>query len=498
MPELTGGASGPFALIQPFMGESAQDKIRKALDQQALANAGAVAGDPNAPFSGTFTKPPGAPPAPGAAPAGPPPMGQAPPGPNEPTSTQTPESWGSMLMDLQQQEEAQAGFNSSIGMGLAAFSQPRDREMVSKMFTPTVAPQDPFKMGESLMNMSSMQQGQDRSNQIARMVNGPQGQSIADKMGMSLEALKAGIVADPGMVGKIATVLGTPTETERNAQQVGVAMKAQGAPQEAIDRTVSLIRTGMLPDVARPMAMAEIAWKRDHPNDPLPWTEGDPASFQRYNTTVANREDQRQEALGKRPGVDQKLNNIQQQLDEISKNPALPGLMEKITPTTGSWSIVASNPAERALAQQIDQLSSEKYVEGLSDPNMGNRKTQTEMTYVGKALAGVLNARNLKLPDFQAGLERLKEQVMETHANAYGESGDFTGMNPELNGYLNDSYRKGPLAEGIKNAPQRVPLDDEAKAYWAQGLKAGTPKSTMIHILRRNNYDTSSLQPGMQ
>ena len=71
-------------------------------------------------------------------------------------------------------------------------------------------------------------------------------------------------------------------------------------------------------------------------------------------------------------------------------------------------------------------------------------------------------------------------------------------MNPELNGYLNDSYRKGPLAEGIKNAPQRVPLDDDAKTYWAQGLKAGTPKSTMIHILRRNNYDTSSLQPGMQ
>ena len=505
MPELTGGAQGPFALIQPFMGESAQDKIRHYLDQQAAANAGAVAGDPNAPFSGAYAKPPvgaapgAAPAAPGAAPAGPPPMGQAPPGPNEPTSTQTPESWGSMLMDLQQQNEAQAGFNSSIGMGLAAFSQPRDREMVSKMFTPTVAPQDPFKMGESLMNMSSQQQGQDRSNQIARMVNDPNtGPGIATKMGMDWPTLKAGIVADPGMVGKIATVLGTPTDTMKNANQIAIQMKAAGAPQDAIDRTVSLIQTGMLPEVAKPMAMAEIAWKRDHPNEPLPWTEGDPASFTRYNTTVANREDQRQEALSKRPGVDQKLNNIQQQLDEISNNPALPGLMEKITPTTGSWSIVASNPAERALAQQIDQLSSEKYVEGLSDPNMGNRKTQTEMTYVGKALAGVLNARNLKLPDFQAGLERLKEQVMETHANAYGESGDFTGMNPELNGYLNDSYRKGPLAEGIKNAPQRVPLDDEAKTYWAQGLKAGTPKSTMIHILRRNNYDTSSLQPGMQ
>ena len=121
MAELTGGAGGPFALIQPWLGESAQDKIRHYLDQQAAANAGAVAGDPNAPFSGAYAKPPvggapgAAPGAPGAAPAGPPPMGQAPPGPNEPQSTQTPESWGSMLMDLQQQNEAQAGFNAYGG-----------------------------------------------------------------------------------------------------------------------------------------------------------------------------------------------------------------------------------------------------------------------------------------------------------------------------------------------------------------------------------------------
>ena len=215
------------------MGESAQDKIRHYLDQQAAANAARSLGIPARPSAAPtpsrqwverlarpqlrLARPP----------AGPPPMGQAPPSPNEPTSTQTPESWGSMLMDLQQQNEAQAGFNSSIGMGLAAFSQPRDREMVSKMFNPSRPPQDPFKMGESLMNMSSQQQGQDRSNQIARMVNNPNtGPGIATKMGMDWPTLKAGIVADPGMVGKIATVLGTPTDTMKNANQIAIQMKA--------------------------------------------------------------------------------------------------------------------------------------------------------------------------------------------------------------------------------------------------------------------------------
>ena len=224
-------------------------------------------------------------------------------------------------MDLQQQQEAEAGFNSSLGMGLAALSQPRDREMVSKMFSPGTPTKDPFQMGELLMNMSSQQQGQDRSNQIARMVNDPNtGPGIAQKMGMDWTTLKAGIVADPGMVGKIATALGTPTETERNAQQVAVSMKAQGASQEAIDRTVSLIRTGMLPDAARPMAMAEVAWKRDHPNQTLPWTEGDPASFKRYSDTRRRiAKTQRADALGKRPAADQKLSNIELQLDEIPK-----------------------------------------------------------------------------------------------------------------------------------------------------------------------------------
>jgi hypothetical protein len=269
----------------------------------------------------------------------------------------------------------------------------------------------------------------------------------------------------------------------RNAGQIAIQMKAQGAPQEAIDRTVSLIQTGMLPDVARPMAMAEIAWKRDHGNQPLPWTEGDPASFTRYNATVAAREDQRQEALGKRPGVEGKLNEIETQLDDIEKNPALAGLMEKMTPTTGSWSMIATGPAERALAQQIDQLASEKYVEGLSDPNMGNRKTQQEM-----------NARNIKLPDFIAGLNRLKERVYETHANSYGESGDFTGMDSKYNGYLNDAYREGPLSEGIKNAPKRQPLDEGMLTWYKNGRAQGRSKSDLIHILRNKNYDTKELQ----
>ena len=180
MPELTGGAQGPFALIQPFMGESAQDKIRKYLDQQAAANAGAVAGRSQCAVQRRLRQAAGGRCGPSRAAAD----GRGRSRPQRANLDPDAGKLGLMLMDLQQQNEAQAGFNQRSAWGCRRFAQPRDREMVSKMFNPTVAPQDPFKMGESLMNMSSQQQGQDRANHIARLVNDPQGQSIADQLHM--------------------------------------------------------------------------------------------------------------------------------------------------------------------------------------------------------------------------------------------------------------------------------------------------------------------------
>ena len=252
----------------------------------------------------------------------------------------------------------------------------------------------------------------------------------------------------------------------------------------------------MLPDAARPMAMAEVAWKRDHPNRTLPWTEGDPASFKRYADATAAREDQRAEALTKRPGAEQKLGEHRAAVGRNQqRNPALDGLMKKITPTTGSWSLVASDDAERALAQQIDKLGSEKYVEGLSDPNMGNRKTQQEMVYVGKALSGVLNTRKLQ----QVGFPRRPRAAEGAKSgrrtpNAYGKSGDFTGMDPESSTVTSTT----PIAKARWRRGSRTRLRGRSSTMTRshigrRGLKAGTPKSRMIHILRSHNYNTKGL-----
>lgn len=116
------------------------------------------------------------------------------------------------------------------------------------------------------------------------------------------------------------------------------------------------------------------------------------------------------------------------------------------------------------------------------------------MTYVGQSLGGVLNASNINFSDYKAGLERLKDQLYRTHADIYGQSGNFNGLDPKYAGYVNDAYRPGgPLNEGIEGAPARKPLDDDAKQFWAQN-QGKVPKAAMIEHLRNLNYDTSTLK----
>ena len=119
--------------------------------------------------------PPGSPGAPGAAPGAPaanapPQVSTLPPG-QEPQGTKTPEDMGSIIIDLTRREQAKQGFNQALGMGFAAFAQPRDREMVSKMFNTT--PMDPLKAAQTQMSLGQQQQGQDRVNAILGLANDP-------------------------------------------------------------------------------------------------------------------------------------------------------------------------------------------------------------------------------------------------------------------------------------------------------------------------------------
>ena len=420
-----------------------------------------------------------------------------PPG-QEPNATKSPVSLGHLLMNLQQRNEADQGLNASLGMGFAAFAQPRDRQMVSQMFNqdqPNVN-----QIGMTQMNLAGQQQGQDRMNALGMMLtsNDPkmqaQAQQIANSLNIPLADLKARYLADPQGVGQMIQGFRQPTDQMKNLQQITdyqnqYKARNPGASQSELDSIAKAMTAGFGGPQAEQMIADQRAFAEKFGHDPT-WKDN-PDGYKSYLAQQQSRTD----ALTIRPTSEDKVNDLESKVDSIKNDPALPGLMKRLAPGTGILSLVGYDDAERQLLQKIKQATSDEYVRGLSDPGLGTRKTQQEMTYVGQSLGGVLNASNLSLPDYKAGLGRLQDQLYRTHADIYGQSGDFRGLDPKYAGYVNDVYRPGgALNEGVEGAPARQPLDDEAKQFWQTNVAKGVPKSSLIEHLRNLNYDTTGLK----
>ena len=512
--QMSGGAQGPFALIQPWLsGESAQDKLRDYYNRQAQANAGAVAGDPNAPFSGEFATPPGQP-------AKPLPMGQAPPGPNEPQSTQTPESYGSLLMDLQQQNEAAAGFNKSLAVGLSAFSQPRDREMVSKMFDPAVPPADPFKMGESIMNSMSMQQGQDRSNQIARLVNGPQGPDIASKLNMSVEALRAGLVTDPGLPAKIAQALGTPTDQMRNLTQIdqyisGVQQRDPGKTPAVL----TMIKNAMLAGMAGPAAEAAIGDAVSYKNrtgKDAPWVVNgaiDQGAYKQFQANQAQKESDRGDASKVLADNQNTSEELRSNLEQLRDMPGLKTILadpvkraaasKALNPAVDLPSLVAQNvltndeAAAVATLRKIGGASSETAMRSMA--GTGTRVTQQEVGPLKDAISSTMNLNQDYDTYVHNAINPFVTKIKKTIANAYGATGNLNHMDPEYEPWLHPIYRKGgelfKEGSGAENIPDLQPLTP-GKLAWAKNEVTNYPagKDDALDSLQQEGFDVSKLR----
>jgi hypothetical protein len=410
----------------------------------------------------------------------------------EPNATKTPQSLGHLLMNLQQREEADQGLNQALGMGFAAFSQPRDRQMVSQMFNqdqPNVN-----QIGATQMNLAGQQQGQDRMNALGMMIRGPQGDQIAQSLNISKADLIARYQADPQGVGQMIQGFRAPTDQMKNLQQITdyqnqYKQKNPSASQSELDSIAKAITAGIPGPQAEQMIADQRAFRDKFGHDPT-WKDN-PDGYKSYIAQQGARTD----ALTIRPISEDKVNDLENKIDAIKNDPALPGIMKNLIPGQSILSYVTKTDAERNLLQKIKQATSDEYVRGLSDPGLGTRKTQQEMTYVGQSLGGVLNASNLNIDDYKAGLGRLQDQLYRTHADIYGQSGDFRGLDSKYAGYVNDVYRPGgALNEGVEGAPARQPLDDEAKQFWANNVAKGKSKAALIEHLRNLNYDTTGLK----
>jgi hypothetical protein len=399
--------AGAFDWARYVIGDTdnPEEDLGRWSDAQLIANRAAIGLDASGnPLSAAAAQPAAAGPSSGAQAAAQAQAASILPPNQEPAAIKTPVSLGHLMMNLQQYNEREQGFNQALGQGFAAFAQPRDRQMVSQMFN--VTPANPTKIAATQQALSMNQQGQDRTNALGMMVRGPQGAQIAQRLNISQDELIARFQADPAGVGNMIQSFAAPTDQMRNIEQLSTLVGSlPGHNQSDLDSVKKAILAGVAGPKAEQMISDQIAFRQKFGHDPS-WKDNPDA----YNSYIAQ-QGARTEALGIRGTSENKIEDLESKIDDIKNDPALPGIMKNLIPGQSILSYVTKTDAERNLLQKIKQATSDEYVRGLADPGLGTRKTQQEMTYVGQSLGGVLNASNLSLPDYKAGLGRLQDQL---------------------------------------------------------------------------------------
>jgi hypothetical protein len=518
-------AAGPFSIITGALGESdPEEDIGKWSDENQKRNRLALGLDENGNPLPARAAAPAAAAAPGG--GGPSAEGAAQaqaastlPPQQEPNATKTPVSLGHLMMNLQQYNERSQGFNQALGMGFAAFAQPRDRQMVSGMFNTT--PMDPLKAAQTQMSLGQQQQGQDRANAVTQIINGPGGQAIADQLHMDLGVLRNMVLSDPGAAGKIAQQLGTPTDKMRDLTQIGhMGGGGPGGPGGPGGSAIGDIKSGIASGIAgpenQPMLAAQESWRQRHlgqPDSAMPWHVGDLSSFKQWQTTEASNESDRQIASGELPTKNETALTLKGDLEELKDSPGLHSILTTAgkrdvaklaladnadVPTMmAKWGLTNEEAKAVALLRRIGGATTESAMHSMA--GTGTRVTQAE---VGPLKDAILMTQNLNLSydDYIHGainnaVTKTKRQI----AANYGNTGNVKNMDPEFSPWLHDAYKKGGQlykeGSGADDLKAAEPIPDTEIADGKE-LLADHPylKDEMLDNWQQRGFDTSKLR----
>ncbi len=445
----------------------------------------------------------------------------------EPQATKTPQSLGALMANLTQYQEREQGFNQSLGMGFAAFAQPRDREMVSKMFN--VNQVDPLKFAQSEQDLAGQQQGQDRMNALGAMINDPtKGPQIAAALHMpgatpaeQLAALKAAYAANPQAVGQMITTTQAPTPQMANLEQINnyVAQLGQHDPSKTPE-VLAMIKNAMISGMAGPDAEAAIgdavAYKNRTGQD-APWVSNGAINQQAYKQYQANEAQKESDRGGAAKVLADNQNTseeLRSNLEQIRDSPGLKSILADPVkraaaskalsdPTIDLPGLVAQNvltkeeSAAVATLRKIGGASSETAMRSMA--GTGTRVTQQEVGPLKDAISSTQNLNQDYETYVHNAINPFITKIKKTVANAYGASGNLTHMDPEYEPWLHPIYRPGgelyKEGSGAENIPNLQPLTP-GKLAWAKNEVTNYPagKDDALDSLQQEGFDVSALR----
>ena len=350
---LTGGVD-PYQEERDYA-DNAQKKNRTALGLDANGNPLPPQPDPNQPAQSAAA---------GQAAA----SGVMPPA-QQPNATKTDPSLGHILVDLQQYQEREQGFEQALGGIGAAVSQPRNRELVRGLFNTT--PPDPIKSVQAQMDLAGQQQSQDRMNSLGLMINdnSPAGQKRLQDLATSLnmaspDQLKAAYAANPQAVSQMITQTQQPTPAVANISQIeryigGVKANKPGTSPEALQ----LIRNAMLAGAAGPDAEKAVgdamAYRSSHNGKNAPWVTGNGVDIQKYNQFTADQKtlsDTQATAGSTLAGNVARTEMLRQKVSDLQTNPGLNKILS--LPNDSPMKIAAWNRDQRSRSELAEKRRS--------------------------------------------------------------------------------------------------------------------------------------------
>ena len=190
------------------------------------------------------------------------------------------------------------------------------------------------------------------------------------------------------------------------------------------------------------------------------------------------------------PAVSDQLNKTDQLVDRIVNNPALGNVVNTAYPTTGVFASKFRSPQDLDAATDIDTLNKMVFSEGFKTGG-GSRKTQQELNTLQGALGQGVQATYLPKDEYIKRLRLLQDQIRTTRANAYGETGDFSSMPTQLNGYVDPVYRQGGSLE-VANAPKLQPLTPAEQQTLAAAPNQAVRDALISHA-KQAGKDTTGL-----
>jgi hypothetical protein len=344
------------------------------------------------------------------------------PQPQQPAQAQayqTPQDLGQMFVQLMQRQQASEGFNRGLGMMLAGFANPRDRAaMVEGMSGQTG---DPGSLMGRLMQLQQWNIQQQQMAAYRQALPAMLEQAGVDK---SLAPLA---MADPTFLPKVL-------ETK-----LGVG----GSPawQAQIHAENALTNAGK----------------------PIPWTAGDPDSYNAYKIrTDKEAADQQKDLNADRanfaPAKDA-YDSVIADLDALKTSKALPDILGSINQYKTKGTLGIGPDTSNALAL-YDKIMGGQYAAGVQDFKGAGRITQQELKQ-DLPSQSTMPDRNTDVASFQASIDAYKKKLQAKRAQMFGAAGQLASpdLSDEDYALVSPIYKPGG-ALYVAGQPERKPPPD--------------------------------------